>query len=314
VNTKVLFVDDDDNVLSAVLRNFRKRYEVDTASGGLQGLRAMEDHGPYAVVVADMAMPGMNGIEFLKRAQVLAPDTIRIMFTGHPGPVTMLEAINNGQVFRFISKPCKPEELALAVDAGVRQHRMITAERELLEATLTGSIAAMTGMLEVLDPALFSTARSLADRASWVARAMGAQDAWSITLAALFAPLWILPLSGELRRKAAAEGMGDPALAPAQDKAANIVQPIPRLEGVAQIIRHLGTGFDGSGASALALKGEALPLGSRILRALLDFSAIEGRVKSMDVALEELRLQGGRYDPKVLSALAAALNLQMHTH
>ena len=156
VNTKVLFVDDDDNILAAAHRNYRKRYQLDTASGGAQALRAMEEHGPYAVVVADMAMPGMNGIEFLKKAQVLAPDTIRIMFTGHPGPITLLAAINSGQVFRFIPKPCPPEELAKAVDAGLEQFRQVTGERELLEATLTRSIEAMTGILEVLDPVAFS--------------------------------------------------------------------------------------------------------------------------------------------------------------
>jgi len=115
VNIKVLFVDDDDNILASVHRNFHKRYKLDVASGGPQALRAMEEHGPYAVVVADMAMPGMNGIEFLQKAQVLAPDTIRIMFTGHPGPVTLLEAINNGQVFRFVTKPCGAASLTTMV-------------------------------------------------------------------------------------------------------------------------------------------------------------------------------------------------------
>lgn len=306
MNRKVLFVDDDAHVLDSVYRNFRKRYQLDTASGGPQALRAMEEHGPYAVVVADMAMPGMNGIEFLEKAQVLAPDTVRIMFTGHPGPVTLLAAINSGQVFRFIAKPCSPEELARAVDAGLAQYRLATAERELLEATLCGAIGAMTGLLELIDPGTSYRARDLADRAGRVARALCAQDAWAITLAALYSPLWLLPLRGR---------EDDPAaLAAAVAKAAELVEPIPRLEEVARIIRYLGKGFDGSGLPEGPPRGADLPLGSRILRAVLDFGAVEERVKSLEVALEELRMRTGRYDPRVLAAMATAFGVTLHGH
>jgi response regulator RpfG family c-di-GMP phosphodiesterase len=314
----VLFVDDDDNILASAHRNFRKRYELDTASGGEQALRAMEEHGPYAVVVADMAMPGMNGIEFLKRAQILAPATIRIMFTGHPGPITLLAAINSGQVFRFIPKPCQTEDLAKTVDAGIEQYRLVTAERDLLETTLTGSIEAMTGMLEALDPATFSCARILAERAVQVARAMGARDAWSINLAARFSPLWILPLEAGARVKTIDENLADPAtaraLSQAVEKAADLIQPIPRLEDVAQLIRYLAKGFDGSGCPGGDLTGESLPLGSRILGTLLDFNILETRVKSREVALEYLRLKGQRYDPKVMAALAEVFKLPLLNH
>jgi response regulator RpfG family c-di-GMP phosphodiesterase len=268
----------------------------------------MEEHGPYAVVVADMAMPGMNGIEFLGRAQLLAPKTVRIMFTGHPGPVTLMAAINSGQVFRFIPKPCQTEDLAKAVDDGIEQYRLATAEQELLETTLTRSVEAMTGILEVLDPTMFSVARALADRAVQVARALGARDPWSIHLAALFSPLWIHVLEAGARARTVDENLADPvgaqALASAVAKAADLVQPIARLEEVALIIRYLGRGADGSGFPAGALPAEGLPLGSRILRTLLDFHIVETRLHSREVALEHLRLQGQRYDPQVLAALA----------
>ncbi|BDU73461.1 HD domain-containing phosphohydrolase [Mesoterricola silvestris] len=311
MNEKVLFVDDDENLLASVHRNFKKRYDLDIAAGGPQALRAMEEHGPYAVVVADMAMPGMNGIEFLKKAQVLAPDTIRIMFTGHPGPVTLLEAINSGQVFRFIPKPCDLEEIGRAVDAGIRQHHLIAGERDLLEATLTRGIEAMIGILEVLDPVVYLSAQTLAHRSAQVARALGAADDWSITLAALYSPLWQLSLTPQ-ERLAWASGTRDPGPGPdplgsAIARAANLLQPIPRLEGVAQIVRYQGKNLDGTGFPGDPVRGEAIPLGARILRALQDFNAIEQKVKSRPVAWEELRMQRGRYDPVVLAALGEAM-------
>jgi response regulator RpfG family c-di-GMP phosphodiesterase len=307
LNAKVLFVDDDANILDAARRSFRGRCELDTACDGPEGLAFLESKGPYAVVVADMAMPGMNGIEFLKRAQDLAPDTVRIMFTGHPGPLTLMEAINNGQVFRFIAKPCQSEELVRAVEAGLRQYRMIHAERDMLESTLTGSVEAMTGMLEVLDPVLFSSARNLALQASRVGRALGVRDAWSITLAALFTPLWLLPLPPEARTRALAEGLATPGedglVAAALEMAADLILPIPRLEEVAHIIRCLGRTFDGGGFPGPAMEGRDLPLGARILRPLLDLDAALTRHETREAALAAMR-HSGVYDPQVLDAMA----------
>lgn len=312
MNEKVLFVDDDESLLGSVLRNFRNRYDLDVATGGPQALNAMEEHGPYAVVVADMAMPGMNGIEFLKRAQVLAPDTIRIMFTGHPGPLTLLQAINSGQVFRFIAKPCDTDEISRAVDAGIRQFHLAGGERDLLEVTLTRSIEAMTGILEILDPVVYLSAQALAHRAALVARAMGVADEWSITLAALYSPLWLLSLTPELRLQWALGHLEDAGgrarLGAAIERAAGLLHPIPRLEGVAQIVRYQGKNLDGTGFPDDPIRGEAIPLGARILRATQDFNAIEQSVKSKVVALEELRMKGDRYDPVVLATIAVTMD------
>jgi response regulator RpfG family c-di-GMP phosphodiesterase len=318
MNAKILFVDDDSNILSGLYRTFRKRYEVDVASGGEQGLMALEEHGPYAVVVADMAMPGMNGIEFLRRAQEVAPDAIRVMLTGHLGPALMIEAINRGQVFRFLAKPCETEELSLALDAGIRQYRLVVAEREILETTLARSIEAMTGILSALDPGTFQGAQLLAGRAREVAATLGIAEAWPLTVAALLSPLWTLQSPPAALEKLAA---GDP-LGPAErerlgaalEKAVALIRPIPRLEGVAAILAHLGTWQDGSGLAPSVAEGDSAPMGARILRALMDFNAIEGRRRSGDVALEELRLQGHRYDPEVLAAVAQTFHLSLHAH
>lgn len=311
MNEKVLFVDDDESLLGSVHRNFRNRYDLDIATGGPQALRAMEEHGPYAVVVADMAMPGMNGIEFLKKAQVLAPDTIRIMFTGHPGPLTLLQAINSGQVFRFIAKPCETDEISRVLDAGIRQYHLVASERDLLEVTLTRSIEAMTGILEVLDPIVYLSAQTLAYRAAIVARVMGVADDWSITLAALYSPLWLLSLTPQMRLQWAMGNLedvcGHARLGGAIERAASLLQPIPRLEGVAQIVRYQGKNLDGTGFPEDSTRGEAIPLGARILRAIQDFNAIEQDVKSKAVALEELRMQDHRYDPVVLATIAVTM-------
>lgn len=132
MTVRILCVDDDSNVLQSYRRALRKRLQIDTALSGEEALRAMDNQGPYAVVVSDMRMPGMNGVEFLKRVKVNAPDTVRMMLTGHADLRTVLEAINDGYVFRFITKPCPPDQFARVLEAGLAQYRLITAERSLV--------------------------------------------------------------------------------------------------------------------------------------------------------------------------------------
>src|SRR6184192_4097590 len=107
----------------------------------------MAAQGPYVVVVADMQMPGMNGVQFLTKAEAFSPDTVRIMLTRNADQKTAADAVNQGHVFRFLNKPCSPEQLAVTLTAGLKQYKLITAERELLESTLNGSVKLLTDIL-----------------------------------------------------------------------------------------------------------------------------------------------------------------------
>src|SRR6266536_736870 len=106
ITTKILFVDDEANILAAHQRNFRQQFSIDIALGGEQGIAAISGQGPYAAVVADMQMPGINGLQFLKKVEELSPNTVRIMLTGNADQKTAADAVNHGHVFRFLTKPC----------------------------------------------------------------------------------------------------------------------------------------------------------------------------------------------------------------
>ena len=93
----------------------------------------MADKGPYAVVVSDMRMPGMDGVEFLAWARAQHPDTVRIMLTGNADQGTAMAAVNKGAIFRFLTKPCDPELFGQTLDQAVRQHQLLTAEQSLLD-------------------------------------------------------------------------------------------------------------------------------------------------------------------------------------
>ena len=140
MDNKILFVDDDPNILSAYTRTLHKRYRMATASGGEEALQIIQTDGPFAVVVSDMRMPGMDGVALLTHVRNFNPDTVRIMLTGNADMGTAIEAVNQGNIFRFLTKPCEPDDLALALDGAIKQYRLVTSERELLELTLKGSI------------------------------------------------------------------------------------------------------------------------------------------------------------------------------
>lgn len=105
MSEKILLVDDDSNILEGFRRTLSREFLMETALGGEQALKLVADNGPYAVVVSDMRMPGMDGIQLLIRIKSVSPDTIRIMLTGNADMETAVDAINEGSIFRFLNKP-----------------------------------------------------------------------------------------------------------------------------------------------------------------------------------------------------------------
>lgn len=304
---KTLLVDDDENVLQGYYRTLRGKFSLEVALGGPQALQALEGHGPFAVIVADMGMPGMSGIEVLQAARRMSPDTTRIMLTGYSDQKTAVDAVNEGRVFRFLSKPCPAEQLAAAIEAGTRQHQLVVAERELLQQTLVGSIEVLFEVLSGLDPDAARQSQLLRERMKPLARALGVEDEWTLEAAAMLAFTGRLALPREILAKLQAPATLGPKeqllLDRSPEAGARLLQCIPRMEAVAEIIRYQAKGFDGSGLPADETAGEQLPLGARILKALMDFNRIELARRSRAVALEELALHRGRYDPRVLEAL-----------
>lgn len=133
---KILFVDDEKNLLISYRRILRRYFDIDTADSGALALQMIEQNGPYAVIVADMAMPGMDGIQFLARCKVLTPDSVRVMVTGNADQQTAVMAVNQGEVFRFLNKPCDRELLVDVLDGALAFYRRGLDERAKLIRSL----------------------------------------------------------------------------------------------------------------------------------------------------------------------------------
>lgn len=304
---RILLVDDEENILQGYHRVMRKTFDVEVALGGSEALEILEQRGPFAVVVADMRMPGMSGLDLLTDVKARFPDTIRIMLTGDSDQQTAMDAVNHGEVFRFLAKPCPPEELELALRAGLRQHQLVIAERELLEQTLMGAITLVSELLAGVDPVMFSRSQVVRERCARLARDLGCEEVWAVEIAALLAPIGRMTLPAGTIKEASGRSGLDALIAAMPEVGARLIEPIPRLEGVARIIRYQSKGYDGSGLPLDDIQGDSIPLGSRILKVLWDFTELEQSRRSRAVALEELRLRPKAYDPRVLEALANLL-------
>src|SRR5579872_4882938 len=137
---RILCVDDEPNVLQALERQLRKQFEIVTAQGPVQGLETLETQGPFAVILSDLRMPVMNGIQFLAAAKQRFPESVRMILSGQADLAAAIEAENEGSIFRFLTKPCETDHLVTALTAAIEQYRLVQTERELLEQTLIGTL------------------------------------------------------------------------------------------------------------------------------------------------------------------------------
>ncbi len=311
---KVLLVDDEANVLAGYKRQLRKLFSIETAQSGAEGLEAIESKGPFAVIVSDLRMPGMDGIEFLAQARVATPDSARIMLTGFADVQNAIDAVNEGNIFRFLTKPCEPVVLAKAIAAGVKQYRLVIAERELLEQTLRGSVKVLTDILSLLNPEAFGRASRVTHYVTEIVRLLGEDQVWQYETAAMLSQIGCVTLPVHVVRKVV---KGRPLsseetkiYAKHPEIAAELVSNIPRLDEISEMIAYQEKRFDGSGPPEDDRRQEGIPLGARILKVVLDFDALVFSGDSKGRALVKLKERAGWYDPAVLTALEMALGVE----
>jgi FixJ family two-component response regulator/GGDEF domain-containing protein len=141
MSEKILFVDDEPAVLEGYQRLLHRDFTVCTAVGGYLGLAAIEANGPFAVVVSDMRMPEISGVEFLAQVRQKSPDSVRMLLTGHADFNAAIEAVNQGNIYKFLTKPCEKETLVSAIRSGLSEYstastlRILAKKAEAIELT-----------------------------------------------------------------------------------------------------------------------------------------------------------------------------------
>jgi response regulator RpfG family c-di-GMP phosphodiesterase len=300
---KVLLVDDEPRVIEGLAQLLRREFDVRTASVPQDALRMLNEINDLAVIVSDMRMPGMDGATLLHEFMIRRPDVARILLTGEAGRDGAIRAVNEGQILRFLTKPCPIEELRAAVEAGVIHHRMIRAERAVLLETLIGCIKALMEVLAIANPVAFGRAERIRKVTMQCAERLNCTDFWQLEAAAMLSQLGYITVPEVTLEKMYA---GEP-LTPAErqkvdavpDVANALLEHIPRLEPVVQIVAALKWND-----AQLAKLGEGtIGLGARILGAVIEYEALVAGGKSRDQVFAELRRKSGRYGEKLVAQL-----------
>jgi response regulator RpfG family c-di-GMP phosphodiesterase len=237
------------------------------------------------------------------------------MLTGNADQKTAMDAVNEGHVFRFLAKPCPPDTLAITLEAGLKQHRLITAERELLENTLNGAIKVLTGVLAIMDPGSFGLGEKLRDYMRTYTRHYHVPQPWALELAAMLSQIGHVVIPAAVLQKFHS-GVGlrpeeRDMLMRVPRTGADLLTNIPRLDVAARIVLYQHKNFDGSGFPHDEVAGDEIPMGARILKTLADLIELESKGRSRFKALAEMRARPGSYDPGVLNSVAACFDVSI---
>ena len=300
---KILLVDDDSNILDGFRRILAREFTIDTALGGEPALKNIASNGPYAVVVSDMRMPGMDGIQFLNKVKLESPNTVRVMLTGNSDMDTAVVAINEGSIFRFLNKPCSKEMMAKTLTAALVQYRLVTAESQLLEQTLSGCIQVLTEVLSLVNPAAFSRAERARRYIHQVVTLMKLGNPCKYEVAPMMSQLACFTIApetidavysgGKLSDSEQAQFESHPTVA------FGLLSKIPRLEPIAWMIRNQNSPSHAMDESAPMDMRQA----AEILRLTLEYERLIQRGVSRTEAVHTLSRQNKGFNPEFFNAL-----------
>lgn len=351
----VLLVDDESNVLSALRRLLRPAgYTVLTAPGGEEALAQLAAQ-EVDLLVSDMRMPNMDGAQLLAQARQRWPNTQRVLLTGYADVTSAVSAINEGGIFRYVSKPWdeaeflnivhqalewrglqrekqrleiltrEQNEALQALNASLETkvaertadlqiaNQELTLASEKLKKSFFNTVQVMSSLIELRAPQLAGHSRRVADVSRKIAEKMGLSGTaiHEILMAALLHDIGKIGYADQLlatpMAKMTVEGLNHARKHPANGAAA--LMSLPDMRGVAELIRSHHERWDGTGFPA-GLKGEAIPLGARILALANDYDAIQiGTLSVKKYNGDEAKqyvIEGRsfRYDPAVCDAFS----------
>lgn len=320
---KLLIVDDDTPNTRLLERLFRKDYYCLTASSGEEAMKVLDQH-EVAVIISDQRMPRMTGLELLKQTADRRPHMVRILLTGYTDLEALVEAVNCGLVYMYVSKPWNNEDLKLRVSRAIEHYEKnklqhsLAANNERLKARVKqmrlGVVAAMAGVLQLKDPYLCSHAVRVSRYSELIGERLGlSEELLSDMMAAAFLhDLGTIGTAYEVYSHLQ-ENEHVVVLKEHAARSADVVSCVTELRDTADMIRYHYENFDGSGAP-LGLIGAQIPLGVRILRVAKSFDLLtkpryEGQRLSHDHAMERLRCRSGKeFDPLVIETFSAMAN------
>ncbi|WDQ17229.1 response regulator [Rhodopirellula sp. P2] len=244
MNERILLVDDDYSLLNTLKRNLSFDFEVTTCESGQEALACIKNSETFSVVMVDMRMPGMEGIEVIQKAREISPNSVYLMLTGNQDLTTAMDAVNDGQVFRFLNKPCQMSDIKAAINAGIKQHDLITSKEELLKKTFSGAISVLVEIIEYVDDPLVDTDDILQSAKEMLAECNADTD-WRVPLTSRLMVVGIPLLNLDQRETLAKASITSDEhrkiVKEVFSISSQLIKQIPRLEPIADLLDRMGS-------------------------------------------------------------------------
>lgn len=262
-NFDVLFVDDDINILKAMKRNFHEQFSIATASTIDEALNLLNDH-QFPIVISDMKMPEMNGADLLIYVKQKSPDTIRVLLTGESGLPEAIKAINESDIYKFLTKPCPPEALRKTIESAITLYHAKYIERNILDKTVKSFVYILLEIINQISPEIFKKSLYIAKIIKSSKTKFNVKDRWSTEIASL------LMFVGTIHLKIYnfSSIYGTQTLVDIINKSAQLTGKVQKFENVQKILtllaRHYQTG----------IPIKALDSDDKILKFVIDYCVL----------------------------------------
>lgn len=298
-------IDDDKDILASYQVNLRKDFIVRIASNANQAMEILKAENDIGVIVTDYKMPDINGVNLLKMIRQIYPDPIRIMITGFADMQIAVNAVNEGSIFRFLTKPMPTPELKQIIHDALIQYNLKKNEKELLNNTLKGTLKLLIDLISLSIP----QSLNIGSQARAVARKIGVKtgdiELWELEVASLLSNIGLLLLPNDIiQKKAEGKDLSSSEAAVFNshpELGANLLKNIPRFEKISDAILHMNNNY--SSKNDVNIANESIPIYSRILKISNDYIQYIQLNKTPLEAYEKMLEIYYQYDPKLLELL-----------
>lgn len=310
-NKRILIVDDDADILMAYHRNLRKYFTIKTTTDPYEAIDLIKDSEPFSVILTDYNMPELNGLELLNHIKKIDSEVVKILITGFADLEIAIKALNQNNVFRFITKPIAMDDLIEVLNIGFNQFELVTSEKNLLENTLKGSIKLLIELMSLSNKSVFNKSMRLRKYSKIIADGLNLKRTWDIEISALLSQIGCLSIPIDIiEKKYAGMVLTNDELNlynshPEISK--NLLKYIPKLEEIAEAILHQNSDFHSYNSLYDNYRKNDLPLLSRILKIIIDFDDFKTHGLDDNTSLSEMKSNSFKYDIEILKVLEKAI-------
>ncbi|MFN8610923.1 MAG: response regulator [Vulcanimicrobiota bacterium] len=290
---RVLIIDDDSGVLGVCQDSLSQHFRVDVAEGPRAGLTKILTGDSYAVVVADLVMSGVSGLEILRRLKEWSPLSVGILFTGHSDSELALKAVNGGAAYRYIRKPCTEQQLLGGIRDGLDYHKLLNCQQAFLRDTLAPVLQLVSAQLSWMEREFFGRSFPLGTFVRVLAETMELPDAWEFETAAILAGLgwWTAPkeVQRKLHGRIPADSTVALTLAVHESRLHESLSKIGRLQDYLDMLRQPSLAWPLVVPGDNPLVAPRLQMGGHLLHFAREFAQLTLRSNCSRTALTTLR-------------------------